>query len=51
MSTAEEPAAFAFRVEGLGTSLSMMQAYMVTQPIQPYSEHLSFWSGHSAVSG
>jgi hypothetical protein len=51
MSIPEEPAAFAFGVERLGTSLSLMQAYMVSQPIQPYSEHLSFWSGHSAVSG
>jgi hypothetical protein len=46
----EEPAAFAFMVEWLGTSLSLLQAYMVLQPIQPYSEYLSFWLSHSAVS-
>jgi len=33
MSIPEEPAAFAFRVEGLGTSLSLLQAYMVSQLI------------------
>jgi hypothetical protein len=51
MNIPVEPTAFAFRVKGLGTSLSLMQAYMVSQPIRPYSEHLSFWSDHSAVSG
>jgi len=33
MSIPEEPAAFAFGVERLGTNLSLMQAYMVSQPI------------------
>jgi hypothetical protein len=33
MSIAEEPAAFAFGVERLGKNLSLMQAYMVAQPI------------------
>ena len=49
MSIPEELAAFALGVEGLGTSLPLMQAYMVSQPIQPYSEHHGFWS--AAVSG
>jgi len=33
MSIPEEPAVFAFGVERLGTNLSLMQAYMVSQAI------------------